>query len=178
MTDVNPAVNPLFLREEDLRRGMELLFYAQRDLEAECDALLAQRGLGRTHQRALHFLKRYPRIAVGDLLAMVQVTKQTLSRVLGELTAAGLVDQRPEARDRRRKVLALTAEGEALEAELFELQRRRLARAYRRAGAESVEGFRRVLTGVIDEAERQRLGVPETRPATPPGGAGPGRRER
>lgn len=168
MTDVNPAVNPLFLREEDLRRGMELLFYAQRDLEAECDALLARRGLVRIHHRVLRFLRRYPRMAVGDLLGMVKVTKQTLSRVLAELVRDGLVDQQPAARDRRRKLLALTAKGEALESELFELQRRRLARAFRLAGAESVEGFRRVLTGVIDEAERRRLGLGDERGAPDP----------
>ena len=35
MTDVKPSANPLFLREEDLRQGMELLFYAYRDFTAE-----------------------------------------------------------------------------------------------------------------------------------------------
>ena len=49
MTDVNPAVNPLFLREEDLRRGMEMLFYAQRDLAEDCAPVLARHGLGRAH---------------------------------------------------------------------------------------------------------------------------------
>lgn len=157
MTDVNPAVNPLFLREDDLRRGMEMLYYAQRGLAEDCAPILDRHGLGRAHHRVLYFLRRYPRLPVGDLLAILKVTKQTLSRVLADLTAAGLVEQRRGVRDRRQKILSLTDAGAALERELYEVQRRRLTRAYRRAGAEAVEGFRRVMAGLIDEPERRRL---------------------
>ena len=42
MVDINSGISPHFLREEDLRKGMELLFYAYRDFTAEPDAILAE----------------------------------------------------------------------------------------------------------------------------------------
>ncbi|MFQ5955704.1 MAG: MarR family transcriptional regulator, partial [Kiloniellales bacterium] len=35
MTDLKSTANPLFLREEELRQGIELLYLAYRDLTAE-----------------------------------------------------------------------------------------------------------------------------------------------
>ncbi|MFN4089481.1 MAG: MarR family winged helix-turn-helix transcriptional regulator [Alphaproteobacteria bacterium] len=157
MADFGTRVNPLFLREEYLRQGIELLFYANRDLMAETDALLEQRGLGRADHRALYFVARHPDITVGELLSILRVTKQSLGRVLGRLQADGLVTQRPGTRDRRQRLLRLTPVGEALEAEIGQRQRAFLARAYRAAGAEAVEGFRTVLVGMIRESDRARV---------------------
>ena len=86
MADLPSRVNPLFLREEELRQGIELLFYAYRDFTAEADAILAGHGLGRAHHRAIYFVGRYPAISVSELLALLGITKQSLSRVLRDLT--------------------------------------------------------------------------------------------
>ena len=56
MADIKIGANPLFLREEELRQGMELLFYAYRDFTAEPDAILAKIGLGRAHHRVIYFV--------------------------------------------------------------------------------------------------------------------------
>ena len=151
MTDLKPSVNPLFLREEELRQGMELLFYAYRDFTAEPDAILGKLGLGRAHHRALYFVGRHPQISVSELLRILRITKQSLSRVLGDLVRQGFVVQRQGKRDRRQRLLELTDKGWALERQLSENQRLRIAHAYRQAGAEAVEGFRKVLMGMIDE---------------------------
>ncbi|MEQ8968407.1 MAG: helix-turn-helix domain-containing protein [Azospirillaceae bacterium] len=154
MSEGKPAANPLFLREEDLRRGLEMLFFAQRALAADAEAALARHGLGRAHHRALYFIGRSPGLSVTELLRILKVTKQTAGRVLADLTEAGLIEQRPAARDRRRRELRLTEAGRALEKELYDAQHARLLRAYRRAGAEAVAGFRRVAAGLLDEADR------------------------
>lgn len=157
MTDVKIGPNPLFLREEELRQAMELLFFAYRDFTAVPDRILAAYGFGRAHHRVIYFVGRYPQITVSELLAILKITKQSLSRVLGQLVREGFVTQRPGRHDRRQRMLELTDEGRALERELSENQRRLIARAYREAGAEAVEGFRRVMLGMIDEADRPRL---------------------
>ena len=156
MTDLKSGANPLFLREEDLRQGIELLFYAYRDFTAEPDAMLAKIGLGRAHHRVVYFVGRYPDITVSELLGILRITKQSLSRVLGDLVRKGYVAQRQGARDRRQRLLRLTGRGEALERQLSENQRQRIARAYRQAGATAVDGFRTVLHGIMD-AERLDL---------------------
>ena len=44
--------------------------------------------------------------------------------------------------------------GVKLERDLTDRQSQRFARAYRETGADSVEGFRKVLLGLLDPAER------------------------
>jgi DNA-binding MarR family transcriptional regulator len=94
---------------------------------------------------------------MAELQHQVQLTKQTLSRLLNELVGAKLVARRPSPRDRRQRQLELTLAGRELSAQLNDQLRRRLAEAYRGAGAEAVAGFHKVLIGLIDEpARRQR----------------------
>ncbi len=157
MADIKTGFNPLYLREEELRQAMELLFFAYRDFTGEADQILEDYGFGRAHHRVIYFVGRHPSITVSELLQILRITKQSLSRVLGQLVRDGFILQRPGARDRRQRLLELTDKGRELERRLSERQRARIARAYRDAGAEAVEGFRQVLLGMIDPPDRQRF---------------------
>lgn len=166
MADIKTGFNPLFLREEELRQAMELLFFAYRDFTGEPDQILVEYGFGRAHHRVIYFVGRHPSITVSELLKILRITKQSLSRVLGQLVREGFVVQRPGPRDRRQRLLELTDKGWDLERQLSEQQRARIARAYREAGAEAVEGFRQVLIGMIDEPDRQRFEPRGEKPAS------------
>ncbi|HEX2115766.1 MAG TPA: MarR family transcriptional regulator [Alphaproteobacteria bacterium] len=156
MADLKPGVHQLYLRDEELRQGIELLFYAYRDFTAGPDAILAKLGFGRAHHRVIYFVGRYPGIRVGELLAILRITKQSLSRVLGQLLREGYVAHKPGPTDRRERRLELTPTGIELERQLTENQRARVAAAYRAAGAAAVEGYKKVLLGLIDETDRAR----------------------
>ena len=156
MPDPSPAATLLFLRDEELRQGLELLYFAHRDLSAEADALLAERGLDRAHGRILHFVGRQPQITVSALLDILRITKQSLGRLTAELAAQGLLTQRVGMRDRRQRQLLLTDSGRELDRLLWERQRARIARAYRDTGPQAVESFRNVLVKLIDSAEDRR----------------------
>lgn len=162
MADMKSPANPLFLRDDDLRQGIEMLFFAYRDFTAKADETLAQYGFGRAHHRVIYFVGRNPDMTVSELLDILKITKQSLSRVLGQLVRQGFIVQKPGATDRRQRLLSLTELGAELERKLTEEQRALVARAYRAAGAEAVEGFRKVLTGLIDETDRVRF-----KPAAP-----------
>ena len=108
----------------------------------------------------IYFVGRNPGITVSDLLGILRITKQSLSRVLSQLVREGFITQRPGSRDRRQRLLDLTNKGVDLERQLSQNQRERLARAYRQAGAEAVEGFRKVVTGIIKEIDRPKVGRP------------------
>ncbi len=157
MADINTGPNPLFLREDQLHQAMELLFYAYRDFTAECDAILAAYSFGRAHHRVIYFVGRYPALSVSELLGILRITKQSLSRVLGELVEQGFISSRPGPTDRRRRILELTESGRALESRLSTVQRACIARAYREAGGEAVAGFRKVLLGILNPADRKRF---------------------
>jgi DNA-binding MarR family transcriptional regulator len=161
MSDIKSAANLLFLRDEELRQGIELLYYAYRDFTAEPDAMLARYGFGRAHHRVIYFIGRYPQMSVSDLLGILRITKQSLSRVLGQLVRQGFIIQRTGSRDRRQRLLELTQKGVELERQLSENQRQRIAKAYRGAGAQAVEGFRKVMLGIVSaDEDRQRFDRP------------------
>ena len=157
MADAKSSANPLFLREEELRQSMELLFYAYRDFTSDPDEILKEFRFGRAHHRMIHFVGRQPGITVSQILEILRITKQSLSRVLSQLVEAGFITQKQEVDDRRRRHLYLTEKGVELERRLSKPQRARIARAYSEAGAEAVAGYRKVLMGLIDEADRDNV---------------------
>ncbi|MDE2007929.1 MAG: MarR family transcriptional regulator [Rhodospirillales bacterium] len=158
----------LFLRAEEIRLAQDLLFFAYRDFTNAADLLLSELGLGRAHHRAMHYIGRNPGITVSDLLAILRITKQSLARVLNELVSRGLVAQCPGSVDRRQRLLSLTEQGTALERRLFERQRDRLTASYRKAGAQAVDGFRRVMREIMDESARAYLDRRKARAAPAP----------
>ena len=154
----NPAgAGLLFLREEQLRLAQDMVFLAYRDLTGAADVVLEELGLGRAHHRVLHFVGTRPELTVSELLSLLRITKQSLARVLGALIAQGYVVQARGAQDRRQRRLSLTESGRALERRMFEAQRERLVGAYREAGGPAVEGFRRVLRGLMEPQTRALL---------------------
>ena len=149
MADVNPlrappAASPQFLREAEIRRGIELLYFGYSNMVKGADVHLAAQGLGRAHHRALYFIARRPGMPIGDLLDLLNITKQSLSRVLGDLQTRGLVVQTVGTRDRRQRMLRLTPAGAALETELFECLKRR---RYPRLRPRRPVGGQRLLAG-------------------------------
>ncbi|NVN13087.1 MarR family winged helix-turn-helix transcriptional regulator, partial [Nguyenibacter vanlangensis] len=147
----------LFLREDEMRQAQELMTLAWRDFGAVVDPVLEELGLGRAHHRILQLVGRHPGIAVGALQDLLGITKQSLGRALGELQARDYVAQEVGRRDRRLRLLSLTAAGAAVERQLFDLQREKLVGVYRDVGAASVEGFRRVMQGLMDDRTRRVL---------------------
>ncbi|HWL47365.1 MAG TPA: MarR family transcriptional regulator [Sphingomonadaceae bacterium] len=152
-----PSASPLFLREAEIRRGVELLYFGYSHLYRGIDEGLAKQGLGRAHHRSLYFIARQPDLTVSALLRLLGITKQSLGRVLNELAARGLVESRTGPNDRRQRLLRLTEAGAALEAQLFEVLREKLSAAYAQAGQGAVAGFWAVLEGLVPPEERSRV---------------------
>ncbi|MDP5220438.1 MarR family transcriptional regulator [Ruegeria sp. 2205SS24-7] len=140
----------LFLTDEQLRQGIEAMFFAYRGFTADPDRILAEMAYGRAHHRAIHFINRAPGTTVNNLLSILGVTKQSLNRVLRTLIADGLVESRVGTVDKRERHLFLTDAGRALETKLSDAQRARMRAAYKDAGPEAVAGFKQVLEAMMD----------------------------
>lgn len=154
----------LYLTDEQLRKGIEAMFFAYRGFTADPDRILEGMDYGRAHHRAIHFIHRSPGTTVGNLLAILGVTKQSLNRVLRTLFEDGLVEAKVGRKDKRERNLHLTEKGRALERELSDAQRARMRAAYRAAGPQAVQGFRTVLEAMMDpEMRRQYQGLKEGR---------------
>jgi DNA-binding MarR family transcriptional regulator len=147
----------LFLTDDQLRKGIEAMFFAYRGFTADPDRILENYEYGRAHHRAIHFINRSPGTTVNNLLDILGVTKQSLNRVLRTLVDDGLVEARVGDRDKRERHLYLTDKGRALEQDLSEAQRTRMRSAYRAAGPDAVQGFRKVLEQIMDPKMRALL---------------------
>lgn len=129
---------------------IELFFFAYRDFVGEPDRILERYAFGRAHHRVLHFVNRNPGLTIAALLDILQITKQSLSRVLKDLIEGGFIEQRAGAQDRRQRLLFVTASGQKLGTELASLQSSRISRALRAAGPGGRDVAEKFLLGLID----------------------------
>jgi DNA-binding MarR family transcriptional regulator len=133
---------------------IERMFFGYRDFVGVADAALAEIGYGRAHHRVLHFVDRHPGLTVGELLAILKVTKQGVAKTLKTLTDDGLIRVRPGETDRREKRLETTERGHALAHELARLQTERIEAALAVAGPAARGPVCRFLAALVDEADR------------------------
>jgi DNA-binding MarR family transcriptional regulator len=116
MADINSTMQKTHSSMTDAEAAalVEMLFFAYRDFVGDADDVLAELGFGRAHHRVLHFVGRNPGMTVAQLLDILRITKQSLSRVLKDLLEKGYVFQKEGPEDRRQRLLYLTPEGESL----------------------------------------------------------------
>lgn len=119
--------------------------------------MLKEYGFGRAHHRVVHFVGRNPGMTVSELLAILRITKQSLGRVLKQLIDQGFILQASGITDRRQRLLSLTDKGRELEQRLSDLQRKRVGEAWRAAGPDAIEGYRKVLENLINAPDREDI---------------------
>ena len=134
---------------EDLYWYIEALFFAYRDFTGDPDRILNEIGFGRAHHRVLHFVHRYPGMRVADLLEILQITKQSLARVLRELIKEGYVAQRSGKSDRRERLLYVTEQGSALADRLAAPQLLKIGETLAPLGAEGRAAVARFLASMM-----------------------------
>jgi DNA-binding MarR family transcriptional regulator len=145
------------LPEAKLLEFAELLFFAYRDFTRDPDAILKDFGFGRAHHRVLHFVNRHSGLRVADLLDILTITKQSLSRVLKQLIDKGYIVQQAGASDRRERLLFPTDKGRALAERLAAPQLVRLSAALKAAGPGAEPILRRFLEAMINAEERPKV---------------------
>ncbi len=143
--DENDVVRDSMSEEDcDNFRIIELLFFAYRSFITDADEALADYGFGRAHHRVLHFVNRLPGLTVAELLEILKITKQSLSRVLRELIDSNHITQQRGKRDGRKRLLYPTKKGRKLALKLSLMQSRRINSAFQPqtdAQRQSVEAF-------------------------------------
>jgi DNA-binding MarR family transcriptional regulator len=145
------------LPEDKLLEFAELLFFAYRDFTRDPDTILKDFGFGRAHHRVLHFVNRHSGLRVADLLDILTITKQSLSRVLKQLIDKGYIVQRAGSSDRRERLLFPTDKGRALAERLAAPQLVRLSEALKAAGPGSEAVLRRFLEAMVNAEERPKV---------------------
>lgn len=136
---------------------IERMFFGYRDFVGVADAALAATGYGRAHHRVLHFVDRHPGLTVGELLAILKVTKQGLSRTLKTLLDDEMIAAEPGPDDRREKRLRTTERGHALARRLARLQTARIDAALATLPPDGRAVVADFLAALVDEGERESV---------------------
>ena len=156
MTVLNKLLTPLFLSDKEIKKVIELLFFSYRDFTAGPDRILQKIKFGRAHHRIIYFIGKKNNITIKDLLAILQITKQSLSRVLNQLVSEGYVNV-TTGYDKRTKNLSLTQKGIDLEDKLSTIQINKIKKIISKSEESDINGFKRILYDMIDEDNKRKF---------------------
>ena len=140
----------LYLKDEQIKEFIQLLFYAYRETFADPKEVLSKKFFGPAHLRSLNLIERYPGISLGELMFKLKVTKQSLNRVLRDLIKSKMIKQVKDEHDTRKKNLFLNKEGKVFFESVYNVQKKRILHALKNSNSDSVIKFKEVLKRIID----------------------------
>ena len=156
MADLNKLLTPLFLNEREIRKIIELMFFSYRDFTSGPDKVLEKINFGRAHHRVIYFVGKRNNLTIKELLTILQITKQSLSRVLNQLVNEKYIIL-SIGEDKRTKKLSLSRKGHELEKKLSEIQIHKIHNVLKNFELEDINGFKRVLFEMIDTKNQKKF---------------------
>ena len=149
MADLNNFITPFFLNDKEIRKIIELVFFSYRDFTAGPDKVLEKLNFGRAHHRVIYFVGKKDKITIKELLGVLKITKQSLSRVLNQLVKEGFIVV-STGLDKRTKNLSLTISGMNLENELSTIQIQKIKKIINNFNQDDIDGFKKILYEMIE----------------------------
>ena len=140
----------LYLKDEQIKDFIQLLFYAYRETVADPKKILTQNSFGPAHLRALNLIERNPGTCLGELMYQLKITKQSLNRVLRDLLKSKMIKQIKDEEDTRKKNIFLDTDGKVFFDKIYEAQKKRIFNALKSSKPESVIKFKEVLDRIIN----------------------------
>ena len=155
MTDLNNLLSPFYLKEKEIRKIIELIFFSYRDFTGGPDKILEKLNFGRAHHRVIYFVGKKKNITIRDLLKILKITKQSLSRVLNQLVKEGYINV-STGLDKRTKTLLLTDNGYYLEKKLSLIQTNKIKANLSNFNEDGINSFKKILFEMI-ETDNKRI---------------------
>ena len=149
MADLNYLISPFFLNDKEIKKVIELIFFSYRDFTAGPDQILEKLNFGRAHHRVIYFVGKKDQITIKELLVVLKITKQSLSRVLNQLVKEGFIVV-STGLDKRTKNLSLTSSGLNLEKKLSTIQIKKIKNVINNFNQQDIDGFKKILYEMIE----------------------------
>tara|TARA_B100001175_G_C18962779_1_gene381384 strand:+ start:22 stop:504 length:483 start_codon:yes stop_codon:yes gene_type:complete len=154
MADLNKLLTPLFLNEKEIRKIIELMFFSYRDFTSGPDKVLEKINFGRAHHRVIYFVGKRNNLTIKELLTILQITKQSLSRVLNQLVKEKYIIL-STGEDKRTKKLILSKKGEELEKKLSDIQIKKIYNLIKNYEEDDINGFKKILYQMIEDKNQK-----------------------
>ncbi len=140
----------LYLKDDQLKELIEKLFLSYRETFSDSKKVLSKYSLGLAHQKVIHLLSMYEGISISELMAKLKVTKQSLNRVLKDLSKLEIINFEKDNKDSRVKHAFLNEKGKKIFDEIFNIQKKRIYNALLNSSSEEVINFDNVLKKIIN----------------------------
>tara|TARA_B000000532_G_scaffold64562_1_gene50863 strand:- start:415 stop:852 length:438 start_codon:yes stop_codon:yes gene_type:complete len=140
----------LYLKDDQLKELIEKLFLSYRETFSDSKKVLSKYSLGLAHQKVIHLLSMYEGISISELIAKLKVTKQSLNRVLKDLSKLEIINFEKDNKDSRVKHAFLNEKGKKIFDEIFNIQKKRIYNALLNSSSEEVINFDNVLKKIIN----------------------------
>ena len=157
MTNLNNIFSPLFLKNKELKVAFELLFFTIKDFDKNISFLLKKFNYNKTHFAVIFLASNNYYLTIKDLLTILDIKKQSLSKIINKLKNDGVIVLRKSKKDKRKKNIYLTKKGIKIEKKLTEKQVQNIANAYKNAGTDSINGFKKILVNLISKNSKNIL---------------------
>ena len=149
-------LTPLFLNEKEIRKIIELMFFSYRDFTSGPDKILEKLNFGRAHHRVIYFVGKKNNLTIKELLSILKITKQSLSRVLNQLVKEKYIIL-STGEDKRTKKLSLSKKGHDLEKKLSDIQITKIYNFIKKFEEIDINGFKKVLFEMIDRDNQKKF---------------------
>ena len=156
MADLNKLLTPIYLNEKEIRKIIELMFFSYRDFTSGPDKVLEKIKFGRAHHRVIYFVGKRNNLTIKELLSILKITKQSLSRVLNQLVKEKYIVL-SIGEDKRTKKLSLSKQGIELEKKLSNIQITKIYNVIKNFDEIDINGFKKVLFKMMDENNRKKF---------------------
>ena len=140
----------LYLKDEQIKDFIQLLYYAYRETYSDPMEVLTKKFFGPAHLRALNLIESNPGISLTDLIYKLKITKQSINRVIRDLLNSKMITQIKDEKDTRKKKLYLDKEGKIFFELVYKKQKKRIFNALKNSEPASVIKFKEVLKKIIN----------------------------
>ena len=134
----------------------ELLFFSYRDFTEGPDKVLEKINFGRAHHRVIYFVGKQKNLTIKELLSILKITKQSLSRVLNQLVKEKYIIL-SVGDDKRTKKLILSKKGQELEKNLSEIQIKKIRKVLLNFNEIDINGFKKILYEMVEDSNKKKF---------------------
>ena len=157
MANLNNIFNPLFLKDKELKIAFELLFFTIKDFDRNISFLLKKFGYNKTHFAVIFLASNNYYLTIKDLLLILDIKKQSLAKIINKLKKDEIIELKQSKKDKRNKNIYLTKKGIKIEKKITNKQISNIANAYKNAGTDSINGFKKILLNLLSKTSKTIL---------------------
>ena len=146
----NPKGSPLlYLREDKVKDSLNTFFNVSKYFEKIIIDKINNDTFGIADIRCLLIVNLNPGIIFNELMEELDISKQSLNRVLKKLIYTNFIIQKINSEDARKKNLYLSTQANKMLDNILEPILKDISGAFQKSGSNSVQGFNQIINNII-----------------------------